>query len=79
MYGVKTAVWSLVLTFIGVGLAWADEPARSPDDGPEAKRACHDCPIETLQKGEISGFRFGEPGYLGSHGVIRDAMAWAHF
>ena len=79
MRRMKIAAWSLAFSFTGVGLILADEAKRDPGNEAERKRICHDCAMETIDQGEISGFRFDEPGYLGSNGVIRNPLAWARF
>lgn len=71
--------------------AWSQEPDPYPSrltDGkparsggaPESSRCgCCDCQIETIVKGEQSGLRWGEAGFLGSTGVIRSSESWWRF
>ena len=36
-------------------------------------------PFETLDRGEVSGFRYGDPDFLGGEMVIRDRTTWEWF
>jgi hypothetical protein len=46
------------------------------DDGADC---CCDCPIQTIDAGQVSGYRLGDPQFRGLRAVIQNQNAWSLF
>ncbi|MGB2985316.1 MAG: carboxypeptidase-like regulatory domain-containing protein [Phycisphaerae bacterium] len=84
----RATKWCWMVVTVTTGLVWAGEPAGHPsrltaDKLPETVDSiqceCCNCLVETIDEGEVSYYRYGDPGFLGLTAVIHNPRSWAGF
>lgn len=84
----RATKWCWMVVTVTTGLVWAGEPAGHPsrltaDKLPETVDSiqceCCNCLVETIDEGEVSYYRYGNPGFLGLTAVIHNPRSWAGF